>query len=393
VLRHDLAAYAGGLALGSLVLVVFGFVDGLASTFRQIDLAGFWAGPRALLDGVDPYDVSQWQPAVARLGTQRTADLVYGYPPWMLVALVPLALFPLGLVTLVWTVVGITLAVVGIWVLLRTVVPGWPLFYGLVGATLLASQPAIVTFYSGQWTFLLLGALAFLIALWLNGRELHAALLAAAFVVKPHLFVFAALGLARAAHATGRDRALAVAAVAAVTPVGVVVLARPDWSVIWVREIAAGRAVEDPRAATLPAALGDLLGPVGLGLGVVLLLVAIALAWRFDPRGEAALALWIAISLTAAVYIWSYDHLLLLIPLIIAAGITREGSKTRSRTIAFIGIALLLVAEIALYQLAPGRGDQDLNAFVPALTTALLLVGLWPLRSRSSTRRDAPSHG
>ncbi|MGH2378660.1 MAG: glycosyltransferase 87 family protein, partial [Candidatus Limnocylindria bacterium] len=172
--RSDLVAYLAGLAAGATVLVLFGFVERLGSNVQTNDLAGFWAGPRALLDGVDPYDAETWQATIARLGTQTTPDPVYGYPPWMLIALVPVALLPLGLATVLWTVVGVSVAVAGTWSLLRSVAPGWPLLHALSGATLLGSQPAIVSFYSGQWTFLLLGATAFMTVLFLRARYARA---------------------------------------------------------------------------------------------------------------------------------------------------------------------------------------------------------------------------
>lgn len=392
MLRHDLIAYAGGLVAGAGVLVTFGFVDLLASTHTFNDLAGFWAGPRALLDGVDPYDTRQWQAAIARLGTQETRDLVYGYPPWMLVALLPLALLPIGPATLIWTVIGIGLAIVATWLLLRAVAPGWPLLHGLVGVTLLGSQPAILSFYSGQWTFLLLGALAFMTVLLLRGDE-RAGLFATVFVVKPHLFLFAAIGFARAAIARGATRSLGLAALVTVVPVGAVALTRPDWVATWARHIPAGRAIDAPRAATLPAALGDLIGPAGAWLGVALLLSAIALAWQFHPRGTAALAVWITVSLAAAIYGWSYDHLLLLVPIVIAAGVARRASRLRGTVMAAGGIALVLVGEIALYQLAPSRGSQSFNALVPALVTGLIVASLWPLRRGSGTSATEPRRG
>jgi hypothetical protein len=380
VWSRDLVAYVFGLAAGVLVLALFGFVDALAGTFQYIDLAGFWAGPRALLDGADPYDPAQWQPAIARLGTQPTRDLVYGYPPWMLIALLPLGLLPLGVVTLIWTVVGMTLAVLATWTLLRTVAAGSPLLHGLVGVTLLASQPAILTFYSGQWTFFLVAALASMNGLWLSGHRTRAGLLAAAFVVKPHLFAFAAAGFGRAASAAGAGRSIAAAVLVTLLPVGAVALARPDWTATWVRHIPAVRAIDQPRAATLPVALNDLIGPIGIWIAVALLISAVALAWRFDPRGEAALAVWTALSLAAAVYGWSYDHLLLLVPIIVAYGVARTRSMPRARLVAVGGTALLLAGELALYQLAPARGSQSFNALIPACTTALILAALWPLR-------------
>jgi hypothetical protein len=375
----SLVAYALGLLIGATVLVMFGFVDVLRSNVATTDFAGFWAGPRALLDGGNPYDPATWQATVARLGTQPTAEAVYGYPPWVLVALLPLALLPLGLATLVWTVGGLTLAVIGVWRILRVAAPEFPLLSGLVGLCLLGSTPAIISFYSGQWSFVLVGAVALAYAAFLRRRERSAALLWLAVLVKPHLFVFATVALARAAIARGWTVFVATAAIASgLLFAGVVVLGW-EWVLAWLAFIPLARA-GSAGVVTLPNAFADLIGPAGQWVGLVLLVAGVVFAASFNARTNASLATWTALSAAAVVYGWSYDHLLLLVPLVLAAGLARNDSLVRGRVVAAGGATIILAGELGLYQVAAARGNQSFNAFVPAAFAALVIAVLWPQR-------------
>jgi len=56
----DLGAYLIGLAFGLGVLVAPGYGDWPGDALGRSDLAKFWAGPRALLLGRDPYDAGTW---------------------------------------------------------------------------------------------------------------------------------------------------------------------------------------------------------------------------------------------------------------------------------------------------------------------------------------------
>lgn len=178
-----------------MVLVVFGFVDIWSGSLGGSDFAGFWAGPRAVLDGVNPYDAARFPGIVQKYGTQDT-EAIYGYPPWDLVLLLPFALVPERAAALAWTVVSVGVGIYGLGTLLRREVPGLPAIHVLAGLALFASQPALITFYSGQWGFILTGAIALSVRWQRDGRTAWAGLAAVAMVIKPQLFVFAGWAMA-----------------------------------------------------------------------------------------------------------------------------------------------------------------------------------------------------
>src|SRR5687767_13131261 len=115
--------FAVGLVLALLVLFAFGFAERRAEILRIGDFSGFWAGARALLLGLDPYDSRTWLATTVELGTQRPDTAVYGYPPHVALALLPLALLRLEAAAAVWAFATMTIAAFGVRALLRTALP------------------------------------------------------------------------------------------------------------------------------------------------------------------------------------------------------------------------------------------------------------------------------
>lgn len=378
-----LAAYGFGLSTGAAAIVGFGFLDLLVRAHASSDFSGFWAAPRMYLNGIDPYDPELYRTAAAQLGVQSPDWKVFGYPPWVVLAMLPLGALPVGAATAVWTIGGLLSAVIGTWMLLTAAAPGSRLIAAVAGALVLGSAPAIYSFYQGQWSFLLVGASAAMTALFISGHHRSAGLLCAVLLLKPHLFFFTAFGLTRAAFARRRAGAVIVAAAVTAAIVGGTILARPTWFSSWVLNLpdrAAGL-----RTVTLTAAVADAFGPgswVASAMVLAALAIAVTAALAFNPDGNASLAVWIALSSTAVAYGYSYDHLLLIVPLIIAAGVARAISLRRGRVVILAGGTLLYLGELALHQVAVARPDQSqsLNALIPLAVLAVVIIALWPIR-------------
>jgi len=374
----DQIAFVLGLAIGGAILVGFGFVDLWLRTVHGNDFSGFWAGPRAFLDGVDPYDPGRFPDVVARYGTQDT-EPVYGYPPWDLLVVLPFAALPLEVASMAWLVIGLGLAVIGLGTLLAERAPGLPSVHFLVGLSLLASQPALITFYSGQWGFLLTGTLALTVR-WLGvGSSRRAGVAALAMVTKPQLFVFAAWALIHTALARRQAAFIAVAAGGASALVAFSWLLFPGWLGAFLTHIAPMRTSYPPRSVTIATPLGEMLGPTGLWLVLPIMAVVLVVALRFDAKSDASLAVWLVASVVLASYAWSYDHLVLLVPIVLAVGALRF-DRTRATVVGVLSCVALIVEALFLYQLSAARGSQSLNALVPLSVFAVVVGGLWPFR-------------
>lgn len=389
--RRDLIGYLAGLGAGAAGLLAFGFVElWLGSYLGSNDFSGIWAGPRALILGHDPYDAATWPTTAISLQGQRPQTAVYGYPGYVAIALLPLALLPLPAAAIAWTVGGLVLAAVALGALLRHVAPGMPPVHGLFGATLLLSQPGFTSFYDGQWSFLLVAAAAGLVLALRRGGGLAAGGLLAVLLAKPHLFLFAIPALVRAALVRGAGSAIAVFAIIGVALVGVSLVVMPAWPAAFLALAGAPR-IASSRVTTLPVALGDLLGPSGGPLAIALIVGALALAIRFRADRDGYLAVWLAVSFLAAPYAWSYDQLVLLVPLAIATGVAERRRRALGVAAAVAGCALLLLGGLLLHGLvAYERQSESLNALVGAAVVAIVLVSAWPERRASAPCQGSP---
>jgi glycosyl transferase family 87 len=378
----DLALFAG-LAMGAAALFAFGIVDYRERILSTNDFAGFWAGARLIVLGIDPYDPSLYRPAIAQLGTQHPDVTVFGYPPWMALALLPFGFLPLPLASGLWTAAGLIAAIYALRALLRAVVPGLPLVHWLAGLTLLASQAGIATFFNGQWAFLLL---AVSIGIFLSQAE-HpriAGLLAVCAFAKPQLFTFAAWAWLRSAHAQGRLLAFAsIAAGGVILILLATLIAAPVAFGSWWASVFLWR-VSDPTTPTLSASFADLLGSRGAFAAVAVLVVALVVALRLRPTTLGWWSLWPVLSLLGATYTHSYDQLLLLAPLIVSTAVVATRSRRHAILYAALWGFLMLPGSMVLQGLAAYRDRENYTVLLTAAVFIMIAV---------ATRKDTTLWG
>lgn len=370
--RADLA-FVTAVLFGIGLLFTTGIVARREALIGHSDFSYIWAGPRTILDGGDPYDAASWAASVARRDTEPFEDpAVYSYAPHIALALLPLGALPLTVAGALWAWGGLVLAAIALWALLRANLAGQPVAHVAAGLALTISQPAVVSFSTGQWSHLLLAATAGLALAF--GRRRGLGVLAAALTVKPQLFALSLPAVVVAAWAHGRRRLAWTIAVAAVAPPLVAFAARPGWWVRWVTEVPVARSLE-PNPTTLLAATREL-GTLGTVLTVALLLGGAAVTAAFGPRSRAWLALWLAFGVMAAPYARSYDHLLLLVPAIVAGG----GLAGRVGGVGVLALAVLLIAGSWAMMLivAPPRGSESYSVAIAVagfVLVAALSVG------------------
>ncbi|HUG55752.1 MAG TPA: glycosyltransferase 87 family protein [Candidatus Limnocylindrales bacterium] len=378
-------AYWTAIGVGLANLILLGPLGRRIALIAEDDLSRIWAGPRAALAGADPYDPATWVATATVLGTQVPDTAVYIYPPWVLVALLPLGAMPLPAASILWSLGGLALAIVGVRALLREFLPGVVWAHALVPLTLLLSWAGILGFVIGQWAYLLIAALSAAVLALRRGRAVPAGLAALALIAKPQLFVVAvpALGVhalwPRADAAATRAARLAVATAAGSGLALVVVgwLAFPQWWPTWFREI--GGQQLQPDFATVASLLFALFGSGADRFAPLVLLGLAALALRFHPLSDAWLAVWLALTIAGAPYTNSYDQIILIVPIVIAAGILRPRSRRASTIVLVGGSLLLLVGTPFLYGIALRRVTETYSVLVPLAAYALIVVALWPL--------------
>ena len=201
--------------------------------------------------------------------------------------------------------------------------------------------------------------------------------------------MWTALGLAIPAFFDSRYRRfVAFAVVLAGALVVSAWLAYPEWFPAWISDIPARRT---GRSAVLLSAFGQLLGTPGRVLAIAVIGAGVVLASRFDPGSDAWLAMWLALSSAGAIYSWSYDHVLLFVPLVVASGVlAAAGREQAAKRLAIGGALTFLFVSPAFYAIGVLRHDETFSIAVPVAFFVAIAWFLWPYR-RGVLIRERPA--
>jgi glycosyl transferase family 87 len=376
-MRRTDVAYVVGLGVGLAGLFIF-FWGLRVAKLGTDDFSLIWAGPRAFLLGHDPYDPATWRATAMSVGqVQIPFHVIYLYPPWVVIALLPFALLSAGDAVILWTVLGMLAAFVAMRALAHAYLPDTDWAHGVIGVLMTLSAPAAITFVTGQWTFMFVAALAAIVLLLRAERPVAAGVLSVVMLVKPPLFVFSALGLAvralwprGAATRTGRRFVLAAAAAGAST-IAISWLILPSWWPAWFEHIAVVQVGIEP--VTIQTLFRQIFGPSGGWLAPPAILLMVFAALQFDPRSDAWLPVWLALSIACVIYSNTYDLLLLIVPMVLAAGALPPGR----RAFVIIAGAVLLFFVMWYLHTVYVRGYA---AGVALLMFVIISALLWPQR-------------
>jgi hypothetical protein len=386
--RRADAAFFIAIFAGVLFITFLGPLGRRLEMVHLNDFSGIWSGPASILVGVDPWDPVRYVPTAIALGTKTPDALVDDYMPWEVVALLPLGLLPLETAAWIWMIGSMVLSAIALRALLRTFVPGRPLVHGALGLALFVGQPGFHAIVLGQWALLLMSAMAGVV-LWVRADHARRAAAASlAMLAKPQIFVWSAIGLAIAAVFDLRYRRFVrYAFVLAGALVVCTWLAYPDWFGAWTADILPRRT---GRSAVLFSAFAQLLGTPGRVLAVAVIAAGLVIASRHVPGSDAWLAVWLALSSAGAIYSWSYDQVLLFVPLTIACGVLLAAGRERTATWLAVGGALtFLVVSPVLYAIGVIRHDETFSIVVPVAFFVAIAWSLWPYRRGALVRERA----
>jgi glycosyl transferase family 87 len=386
--RADLV-YVAAILIGVVFIVLLGPLGRRLEMVHTNDFSGIWSGPASILAGVDPWDPVRYGPTAVALGTKKPDALVDDYMPWEVVALLPIGLLPLELAAWVWMIASMGISALALRALLREFMPGRASVHGALGFALFAGQPGFLTIVLGQWALLLMSAVAAIVLAIRAGHARRAGLAALALLAKPQLFVWTALGLTIPALSDLRYRRFVAFAV--VLGGGLVLftwLTFPDWFPAWMSDIPPRRT---GRSAVLFSAFGQLLGTPGRVIAVAAIAAGLVLASRFLSGSDAWLAVWLALSNAGAIYSWSYDQVLLFVPLVIASGVLAAAGRERAaRRLAIGGALTFLLISPIFYAIGVVRHDETFSIAVPVAFFVAIAWSLWPYR-RGALVRERPA--
>jgi len=393
--RADLA-YFTAIALGLLFVILGGPLGRRLEMVHFNDFSGVWSGPSTYLLGVSPWDPARYSDIAISLGTKTPDALVYDYMPWVMFGILPFALVPLEVAGWIWMLIGITTATFALRAMLRAFLPGASPAHFALGLALFVGQPGFHAIVLGQWSPLLMSAVAAVVLLLRAGHPRVAAVPSLLFLAKPQVFVFTALGLAYGALRRPVFRRYVIAAgvlavaVIAVSWVAVSVTVGGDWFSAWLGDIPGRRTL---RSAVLQSALNELMGPIGRWIAAALILAGAFLASRFTPGSAASLAAWISLSSAGAIYSWSYDQVLLFVPIVITAGLLARTSRRQAVTFAVVWSLIFIIVSPIFYAIGVARHDETFSCLIPDAAFISIVALLWKQRREPealSVRRATP---
>lgn len=379
--RADLA-YFTAIAFGLLFIVLGGPLGRRLEMVHFNDFSGVWSGPSTFLLGISPWDPARYSDVAVSLGTKTPDALVYDHLPWTMFAVLPLALVPLEVAGWIWMVLGMTAATFALRGLLRAFLPGMSVPHFAFGLALFVGQPGFHAIVLGQWSLLLMSAVAAVVLLLRAGRPVLAAVPTLLFMAKPQIFVFTAIGLAYGALRRPVFRryvlfAGALALVVVLVSSIAIFVSMGDWLSAWLSDIPGRRTA---RSAVLQSALNQLIGPAGRALAAVLIVAGAAVASRFEPGSDESLAAWLSLSSAGAIYSWSYDQVLLFVPLVMTAGVLARTSPRAATRFALVWAGVLVFVSPVLYAIAVARRDETFSVIVPIAAFVTIVALLWRRR-------------
>lgn len=370
------------LLFGALTWASYRFLTG-PDVYVNRDFMSLWTGGRAILMDLDPYDPEVWRPLRAHFGSTWLQDTRAPFPLWTFLFSMPFALVDIGWGAAAWIAFSI-LVLAGTLLLfpLRSHdqaegASGRQRGASVLGLLLLVFgvftfRATLVTFLNGQITAVLLLVLALFVILMERNRPFTAGFVLAFTALKPNPFILLVPAVGLWLIHRRRWRAIAGGAAGGLFLFAASWLVQPGWLFEWFKVRSKAEWVFiTPTIWGLSWEITPVWWPLlGLGLAV---LVSAALGWLIFTDEELGagdvVSLAIATSLLITPYIWAYEHLLLLIPLILI--FTRLPRRTLAN-----GIWLLLVFIVpwVMFWVATERGAGTLTFIVPLMTGLIYYV-------------------
>jgi len=374
---------AGLIALALLVAVAAVGAWQIGGHYRFHDVWCFYHGGRAVLLHADPYDPAVWGAltadqtyVVAGRSVAPPCPGAFAYPYWTAVAFAPLALLPFDLASLLWSIVSLAAAALGIAWCWRAAGGGPPGITILYAAVVLGSLPFARLVTIGQLSGVLLALVGGLALALRSARPSTAGAALGGLLLKPQLWaVLAAAVLVRSRR---RGRIIAGALVVALLLAVPSLVLFPDWPLRWAGEALGHRAEMAGALPSIWSLSTELTGSPAAGALIVA--IAVGLAWaalRGRPLSPVTLAaLAIPFSLATAPYVYTYDHLALALTWAVTCVLAARSAPAGRRIVL---IALVTTASFipwAVYVANFSAESDTPNAVAPLLAALVLALAV-----------------
>lgn len=380
-----------------IILVAIAFVTTIQSPLPEhltkIDFRAYWGASRLLANSEnfsDPELMHQIQQQSTDVFEDET--LMTWNPPWLLAWLLPFAVLPLDRSSWLWFLTNIVL-------IYSSVVLLWRVFCGNEDSQRKIWIPFILTFfYIPTLTTLLVGQITGIVLFGLAGflffNQKHKLFASGAFLalttVKPQLVFVTLPILLLELIRQRRWRAIAGFLVPILIGTALVFLFRPTFVPEYIESMS-GSALTRRIVPTLPFVLSEATGmSLVQFIGAPVVLVVIGW-WYYRQRNnpiemQDLLIVTLLLSMLFTPFAWSFDALVLILPLIRLAAWAVEGKF--SRPVATTLMVVFIAANaIAFYQRTLQVWDWQFFWF-PAVMVVLYSAGWWLSSDRQNVRKQ-----
>jgi hypothetical protein len=317
-----LARLRGGIRIFALALAVGAGIAAFVALggvkFGTTDFAaGLYPAARAVWQGVDPYDGPAFQSVLRAICPQIPFNYL-GYPPWAVLATLWLGLLPVDAAGRLWMLVNLGLALT----LANVLVPGGTRRTRTIAMiAAIAYVPALDVLFVGQYTLPTALGAALLVRSTRTGSAAAGGVGLALLAFKPHVGVLVALAAAPSLLRSNR-RALAIGVGSGLALAAASFVVSTSWVRGYVSSSAAllvesGNVICDTCASVVGILTRRYPGVPAIPAMLAAVAAVAALSWRRPP--EVKIAAGVIASALALPLFRSYDSVVLLVPMFVAA--------------------------------------------------------------------------
>ena len=387
--------------IGSVILIllllfgIFSAVQKIADTADYInnDFLVFWLAGYSNWAEIDPYASTDWLAARAEFGADTIPEPEFLYPLPLAILLAPQGIFPIHQAFILWGFLSACLTIISMLIIFRLGKEHPKINYLAFPIFLFTPlfPPVLLTLYLGQ-----LSAFLFLLAslatyFWQKEKFFWGGFFIAFFTLKPSiglpLLAFTSLWLL----SKKKFRAFSGMLTSSLLLLFIGLLRDPQWVS---RFLTISGNKMDNTFGYSPTIWGisglachfEINCTVSYGAIGVLLFVALNI-WLLRQRQSASpaleFALILTLSLLTAPYLWPYDQLLLLIPILLSLIVLLE-KKISPLKLILIYLGIIFFA-IGLGATANLHGHQHENLYV-YLSLLVWMITVWGLKVDEKTR-------
>ena len=374
------------LSLSSYALAVR-IVNSIDYLNNGTDFSSFWMAGKLILQGKSPYDIVAWAEGFRRFVLGFLLTPVFLYPLPLALLLTPLGMLPFHNAYIIWVTLTQLMIIASLAILLtletnpRSKLFIIPLFIGIM-----FFRPTILTLTQGQVSGLFLFALAWIAFLWQKGKWFWGGFLLGLLVLKPNLGFMVILLVFVWLLLDKKWMALCGTLASGIFLLIAGLIYNPTW-IIQYLQVGSNKLAETFGGSPTVWGLGAL---ISHNRTVVTLIIGslaglILLFWFFRGllhsqatlRPVSVLALAVSVTLLVTPYTWTYDQLLLILPIsAVILAMDRSGVRFPLTASTFLGIDVLVVILLFFDTLLQ---VEILNVLVPLVVFCLCL---WKLDSR-----------